>query len=80
MSEAEAVKHVTPKIGDTVLVRHRSKSNKRGESCLEVSKPVVDVVVQVMLDGDVKVKCGDVWQIKKAADSKTVWMTTGMER
>ena len=77
MSEAQvvpAVERRTPKIGDTVLVRHRVKANKRGEATLEPCKGVVAAVTAVYLDGDVRVG-DDLWAIKRAADSKTVWMT-----
>lgn len=80
MSEAQAalvvpvVERRTPQVGDTVLVRHRVKANKRGEASLEPCKGVVAKVTAVYLDGDVRVG-DDLWAIKKAADSKTVWMT-----
>lgn len=77
MSEAQAVSAVerrTPMVGDTVLVRHRVKANKRGEATLEPCKGVVATVTAVYLDGDVRVG-DDLWAVKKAADSKTVWMT-----
>lgn len=77
MSEAQAVPAVerrTPQVGDTVLVRHRVKANKRGEATLEPCKGVVANVTAVYLDGDVRVG-DDLWAVKRAADSKTVWMT-----
>lgn len=73
----EAVKLVerrTPQVGETVLVRHRVKANKRGEASLEPCKGVVAKITAVYLDGDVRVG-DDLWAIKRAADSKTVWMT-----
>lgn len=77
VTEVKAVPPVerrTPKIGDTVLIRHRVKANKRGEASLEPCKGVVAQVTAVYLDGDVRVG-DDLWAIKRAADSKTVWMT-----
>lgn len=71
---AQLVERRTPKVGDTVLIRHRVKANKRGEATLEPCKGVVGKVTAVYLDGDVRVG-DDLWAIKKAADSKTVWMT-----
>ena len=71
---ATPVERRTPKIGDTVLVRHRVKANKRGEATLEPCKGVVATVTAVYLDGDVRVG-DDLWAVKRAADSKTVWMT-----
>lgn len=71
---AKVVERRTPAVGDTVLVRHRVKANKRGEASLEPCKGVVAKVTAVYLDGDVRVG-DDLWAIKKAADSKTVWMT-----
>jgi hypothetical protein len=70
---APEVRH-TPKVGDTVLVRHRVKANKRGEATLEPCKGVVGKINTVYLDGDVKVG-DDLWAIKKSGDSKTDWWT-----
>lgn len=77
MSEAQVaapVERRTPVIGDTVLVRHRVKTSKQGLAGLEPCKGVVAKVSAVYLDGDVRVG-DDLWAIKRAADSKTVWMT-----
>lgn len=70
----------TPRVGDKVLVRHRSKANKKGETVLEATKPYVDRVKLVMLDGDVIVGCGDLWKIKRSGESNAEWVTTGTER
>lgn len=35
----------------------------------------LDVVKQVMIDGDVKVGSGDVWSVIPAKDGKTKWVT-----
>lgn len=77
---AVAVKQVAPNVGDTILVRHRSKVNKKGEVSLELYHPTVQVIKTVMLDGDVTTSSGDIWQIKRCSDGKAKWMTTGLER
>ena len=42
---------------------------------IQDAKPHVDVVKQVMIDGDVKVGSGDVWSVIPAKDGKTKWVT-----
>lgn len=77
MTQAEMavpVERRSPKVGDTVLIRHRVKVDKRGEASLEPCKGVVGTVSAVYFDGDVRVG-DDLWAVKRAADSKTVWMT-----
>lgn len=68
-----------PKVGDTVMVRHRTKVNKAGVASIENATQTIDRVKRVMLDGDVVVTSGDLWKIKKSPDSKAVWATTGLE-
>ncbi len=79
MSEAqvvapEVVERRTPRVGDTVMIRHRIKTNKQGVASLEPCKGVVGTVKTVMMDGDVMVG-DDLWAIKRSPDSKAVWAT-----
>lgn len=79
MSEViEAVR--TPNVGDKLLVRHRSKSNKKGDVGLEPTKPEVKRIKTVMLDGDVTTASGDLWKVKRSTESGADWMTVGLER
>lgn len=73
----EKTVNVAPQIGDTVAVVHASRVNQDGHPSgkLQDAKLHVDVIKQVMIDGDVKVVSGDVWSVIPAKDGKTKWVT-----
>lgn len=73
MSNTVAVR--TPAVGDKILVRHRTKVNKKGEVALEVCRGHVDVIRQVMLDGWVTTRSGDLWEVKRSAESNADWVS-----
>lgn len=64
----------TPQVGETVMIRHRVKSNKTGVVSLEPCKGEIHKIKTVFLDGDVMVG-DDLWSVKKATDGKTAWWT-----
>lgn len=68
---------VSPKVGDSVAVLHKSSVDAAGhpQGKLHDAKLHVDVVKQVMLDGDVKVGSGDVWSVIPSKDGKYKWQT-----
>lgn len=68
-----------PKVGDKVLVRHRTKVNKKGEASLESAKGHLDRVKHVMMDGAVTVGSGDLWLVKRSTESGADWVTSGLE-
>lgn len=68
---------INPKVGDKVAVMHASRVNSEGHPSgkLQETKVHYDEIVQVYLDGDVKVKSGDVWSVVPATDGKARWKT-----
>lgn len=72
--QAAPVAPRTPKIGETVMVRHRVKANKTGVVSLEPCKGEVMKIKTVFMDGDVMIG-DDLWSVKKATDGKTDWWT-----
>ena len=68
---------VTPQVGDTVAVVHASRISQDGypSGKHQDANLQVDIVKQVMIDGDVKVGSGNVWSVIPAKDGKTKWMT-----
>lgn len=79
MSSQEDIRTVaTPKAGQTVMVRHRSKTNKAGVAELQPCSKrdsVSQTIRAVYSDGRVKTMSGDVWSVKPSADSRYHWET-----
>ena len=74
--EEEVVPKFEPKVGDTLLVRHRTKVNaKTGSVSLEVSSPSLYHIKRVMLDGTVQTNSGDIWKVKRSNEARAKWVT-----
>lgn len=70
-----------PKVGDTLVILHEIKRDKRNEAVLGFqrnSKPIKTSIVAVYLDGSVRDNHSDVWEVKPGKLSQ--WETVNPER
>lgn len=77
MTVENSVQVVSPKVGDSVAVLHKSSVDAAGhpQGKLHDAKLYVDHVKAVYMDGDVRVTSGDAWSVVPATDGKTKWKT-----
>lgn len=69
----KAVENRTPMIGDKVLVKHRTTTNKRGEAVFEAAPAEIFYVKKVLLGGAVIVNSGDLWDVVPDSSGKALW-------
>lgn len=72
------VRTLSPKAGQTLMVRHRSKQNKGGVAGMHPCSnrdSEVQTIRAVYADGRVKSMSGDVWAVKRATDGRYDWET-----
>ncbi|WP_067516866.1 hypothetical protein [Endozoicomonas ascidiicola] len=59
----------------TVVVVHKTKTNKKGQTFLTTAKPEVRRVVATYDDGRVKDHTGEVWSVKNNTEGRATYIT-----
>ena len=70
----------TPKVGDTLWIKHEVKRSSTGEvlGLMRNQKPVKSTIVAVFLDGSVRDNHSDCWEVKPS--SLNNWETINPQR
>lgn len=65
-----------PKIGETVSIRHRSITDRRGIASLEASRQDIKLITGVYLEtGKVRCSAGETWTVVPDTTGAATWMT-----